>query len=279
MKSSKADHIPRFATTPSEFKLSSRTRCLHDSARRRQRPASTPFPEDPLSCLPDVVRLRSTAFWELRRSITDNGEGLVRRMRDYERTRLRSQVYQKAKDAEKRGRKRLSRRKKQYIDLSEASDEEEILISSIEFSKTILRPPSAGKRARSMDAMDMDVDSEGWACTSHARSRSSQPSANYTGELRNKSSGVDGGQSTTEDVDSNVSSEPASPPLPSPTYGAVCPSSQSNGFPSSASEKAIAALSLALENGAGSINDYSSVWTYQGHPISQPSDDHGELWH
>ncbi|KAF8912802.1 hypothetical protein CPB84DRAFT_1759544 [Gymnopilus junonius] len=284
---SKLDEKPRFATTPSEFKLSSRTRCLNESVWRPQPFVFKPFSEDRHECLPDLVRLRSSAFWELRQSITENGEGLVRRMRNYERSRSRNQVYQKAKEAEKRGRKRLSRLKKTYVNLSETSDDDEILISSVEFSKNVLCSAVVGKRARSVDDMDIDVQSDGWASAHLIRSRSSNPSADYAYGMLNMLSN-ECQPLPLEGLSLTVSSDPSSPstsacnPAKSSLFSLPLPSpnpTPNDWLPSSTNEKAVAALSLAMENGAGSINDYPLVWNYQGQSIRDQSHDIGELWH
>jgi hypothetical protein len=47
---------------------------------------------------------------------------------------------------------------------------------------------------------------------------------------------------------------------------------------SSRSEKAIAALSLAMANGAGGLNDYSALRAKEIPPIIEDSQV-GELWH
>jgi len=69
--------------------------------------------------------LRSSAFWELRRSIAENGEGFVRRMRVYEGSRSRQTIHLKIKEAEKRGRKRLSSKKHAAIHNSDDDDDDD----------------------------------------------------------------------------------------------------------------------------------------------------------
>ncbi|KAF8973893.1 hypothetical protein BDZ97DRAFT_403348 [Flammula alnicola] len=295
------DQETRFATTAAQFNLSSRTGRSTVKTRRLQ----TFDPQEPQErqhgYLTDLVRLRSSAFWELRQSITESGEGLVRRMRDYERSRSRHQTHQKAKEAEKLGRKRLSnRRKKTFVNTSDASEDEDILICSGESANHILRGSFLGKRARSLDAMDIDVQHTSWSPTQHSRSQGffSSPDTHYTfsspilqsdeedatflEDPRSFTVSLD--EPTVESTPSlshfaceSASSSLVSLPLPSSDLPHTKFCEPSLSLPSTASEKALAALNLSLANGAGSISDYSSVWKYQER-FKAESYDNGDLW-
>ncbi|PPQ89415.1 hypothetical protein CVT25_002233 [Psilocybe cyanescens] len=289
----KTNHVSQFPTTSSAFSLFPSSSSSQDNTCRSSSPESSGYQEAQGEGPSDLARLRTSAFWELRQSVTENGEGLVRRMRDYERSRSRYQTHQKAKEAEKRGRKRLPRRQKTSVNASEEEDGEDILISSGDASSHIHLGSFLCKRSRSLDVMDVDGQKETWSPIHHMRSQSSGPSpdTHYTsGSQHCQSDGED--PVSFEDVmcihDSFTN--PMLVPTPALSHSsyesanssllslALPPSvfESESAFPSTASEKALAALSLALENGAGSITDYSSIWKYQEQ--FNLGDDHGELW-
>lgn len=291
-----------FATTSAQFNLFSRSSSSAGKVRRHNATSEAKLAHEcQHNYLPDLVSLRSSAFWELRQSIADNGEGLVHRMRDYERSRSRHQIHHKAKEAEKRGRKRsYPRKKKILVDISDMSEDEDILICSSESANHILRGTFLGKRSASLDNMDVDIRHTEWP-TKHARNRipSSSPDTRYTTSsptLESEDESVlaaeDAELFSVSPIKSSQGSVPLlshspvespcssliSLPLPSSTIDETYPLGASLSNPSTASEKAIAALNLAFANGAGSISDYSSVLQYQ--EISQAqSYDNGDLWH
>ncbi|KAF9569705.1 hypothetical protein CPC08DRAFT_812692 [Agrocybe pediades] len=289
---------PRLATSSSQFSLFARreSTSIPSASRRHQSLDSKGPTKNREDFVPDLVRLRSSAFWELRQSIAENGEGLIRRMRDYEHSRSRHQVYQKAKDAEKRGRKRLARCKRAIpqpppSDASE-SDEEDILISlsSGDFPRHTLWGSSLGKRARSLDAMDVQQSEWSGAQPERCSSPTSSPHLSRSrvvddADILHEFGGTtmpecpsfsdppswgrsSSSSSTTESPNSSVLS------LPMSTSSA----NNNNHLPLSASnDKALNELSFALANGAG-IADYSPVHQYQAHFDTLQSYDHGDLW-
>lgn len=252
---------------------------------------------------PDLSQLRSDAFGELRRSVEESGEGLVRRMRDYETTRSRGGVYSKAKDSIRRGRKRnsLCNRPRRVADAEDGSDDDDevqiVAVSgevSSEFSghrdvrkKRAISLGMAESNSHSSPFMDLDrsekpvssdaagsSDQSGYAseddamdliadnsCPTDTSMSSPAPALSHSFYTSTNSSVVS--------IPSHISGDHGitSPPYP------FCPSPAS-----SRSEKAIAALTLAMANGAGGLNDYAALRALE--PTSVIDDSQvGELWH
>ena len=246
---------------------------------------------------PDLSQLHSDAFGELRRSVEESGEGLVRRMRDYETTRSRGGVYSKAKDLTRQGRRRLSPcdRSRRVADAEEGSDDrDEVQIVAVsgelssyrdvhkkrtislgisdpssfmdlDCSKKLASPDVAGSSDRSGyasedDAMDFVADGSYPTDTSMS---SPAPALSHSFYTSTNSSVVS--------IPSHISGlEDHHITLPSHQ---ICPPPTS-----SRSEKAIAALTLAMANGAGGLNDYDALRALE--PISVIDDSQvGELWH
>jgi hypothetical protein len=150
---------PEFPMTPAEFHLFPSA----GSTENTRNPQDTEIEmQDECLGVNHLTTLRSAAFWELRRSVIENGEGLIRRMRDYEQSRLHQQVCQKAKERKKRGRKSstLRSRCKARPNVSEAS-EDEILICSEDTYNALSRRSPRATRARSLDPMDVDGEDQG----------------------------------------------------------------------------------------------------------------------
>jgi hypothetical protein len=270
-----------FATTPAEFNLTARS----VKSRRSDTRNSIGQPMSNRENLTELIRLRSSAFWELRRSIAENGEGFVRRMRIYEGSRSRQAIHLKVKDAKKRGRKRLSSEKRAAILNSDEDDDEDIQICSGDSSSKIQNLFCGGRR-RSLRAMDVDncqLDSSSTWHTGSCLSCGWQCSPNLKLEIF----------PPTKDTEphfpsSNVSSPPSSPrslyepsPPTSPPCGPLSLSTDDLSLPllsTTSSHRAVAELSLALANGAGSLEDYSSIWEYQSR-FQTKYYDHGDLWH
>jgi len=298
---------PFFAATSAEFNLFPKQKRARSNSRRSHPQSDPPLPSIEhidLNTKTDLTRLRSDAFWELRRSIAESGEGLVRRMRDYESSRSRGAAYSRAKDSLRRGRKRhsLSLRPRRVIDAGDGSDEEDdVQIFSGEGSS------EAGdyngtrkKRAFSLGTADSGVhpspfmDLDGSERGSSSGAFFSAPSA-YNSDDESMDLVDDSPLST-----SIIASSPGAPTLshsftnstnssfvslPGPLFGAHSTSSPPRHHPfrptspsSSRSEKAIAALSLAMANGAGGLNDYGALRVMETPPIIEDSLV-GELWH
>ncbi|THU91754.1 hypothetical protein K435DRAFT_224612 [Dendrothele bispora CBS 962.96] len=222
----------------------------------------------------ELVELKSNAFWDLQRSIAENGESLIRRMRDYEISRSRAETFTKVKDAQKRGRKRSSliaspvRKEPVYQDSdAEDGDEEddEVQILSGDIPDVLL----SSKSARPSGGIPMEDDG--------ASQHSMSTRGRSLSDTRRSSSPCSSSMSDDDDytMDSHPSSDAPSIDLDTPTPTSSANSSMSSlPLPSenysspfftvppptaSRSEKALAALSLAMANGAGSINDYAGL--------------------
>jgi len=253
---------------------------------------------------PDLTRLHSDAFWELRRSVVENGEGLVRRMRDYEHSRSRSDVYSKSKEARGRGRNRKSSLNIRHRKLVESDAEDDVQIFAGEQSVDQLFPSSRKQRAQSLGVMDMDRYTSGLEecerCSSPGATcdsvRSTYPSDNeddqLTGPRPPSSSPSTMHKSALTPALSHTYSNSANSSLvslrlPSPVSLSYSPSNISMlqftaphplSLSASRSERAIAALSLAMANGAGGLNDYEALRAVQA-PSVLDDFQVGELWH
>ncbi|KAJ3870044.1 hypothetical protein EV359DRAFT_76047 [Lentinula novae-zelandiae] len=303
LPSSSADfHIfPRKDPRQRHSMYNTTTTSVLDPSTHAQSPSSSSFS--------DLARIRSNAFWELRRSVAENGEGFVRRMRDYEQSRARSGAFSKVKDAQKRGRKRSSllARRSQTLRRDSDSEEEEddVQIFSGNLSEAFLSKerssPSMSRSPRQSSLNDMDEDPRDPMQTPE-RSPSSSSSCRVFGSSSDlpyvfssdlaqiacppPSTQLDVTPSSSNSASSISSSSTSSisfqlPSTPSANLhltGGI--SSSSSAYVSaSRSEKALAALSLAMANGAGSITeDYEALRALQ--PILTMDDAQiGELWH
>ncbi|KAF5377507.1 hypothetical protein D9615_005280 [Tricholomella constricta] len=306
---------PSFATKSSDFHFFPRR---EGDSKKRPRRSNQPSESRSMdlddvehSDLTSLSHLRSSAFWELHRSITENGEGFVRRMRDYEHSRSRSDIYLKAKEAQKRGRKQSSvaasaaSRKFKFLRHEsgdqENDDDDDVQIFAGELPRISL-PGSPCFKSRSMSLDLMDEDTRDYDLTTFANERCSSPGATcdsnssiyHSDDEHLESSG------TTSPLSQSLFS--SSPPHPYATSFASdthtdCMSSSAVSLPlpplsppeslsslrvitpsTSRSEKAIAALSLAMANGAGGISDYEALLAMQNPPALDGCEI-GELWH
>ncbi|KAL0951012.1 hypothetical protein HGRIS_007753 [Hohenbuehelia grisea] len=222
----------------------------------------------------DVKQIRSSAFWELHRSVEQNGEGFVRRMRDLEKSRLTDRSYL-AREAQKRGRKRASiSSPPPPAPIFSSDDEDEIQI----FGGDLMGGAPLLKRARSLDNANEDVphlslvnrpsppgmagDSNSSACPSEDEQDIQFDAApislcSPTGLLLTPTL-------THANTDS-ANSSTVSLSLPPALSSASSPhdAHPSSPIPSSRTEKAIAALTLAMANGAAGINDYEALQASQ----------------
>lgn len=156
---------PAFAATSADFNL------FPKEDRKTERSRRSTHHADSISRLSadleydvhtevDLARLHSDAFWELHRSVAQNGEGLVMRMRDYEhsRSRSRSEAQAKTKEAQRRGRKRASivlpvPKPVPHADISD--DDDDVQIFAGELLETLFLGSSRHpKRALSLGGMD-----------------------------------------------------------------------------------------------------------------------------
>ena len=271
-----------FATTPAEFNLTAKSQRFPVKPRRSDTRNSFDQHMSNRENLTELIRLRSSAFWELRRSIAENGEGFVRRMRVYEGSRSRQAIHLKVKEAEKRGRKRLSSEKRAAIHIPD--DDEDIQICSGDSLSKIQKFSICGGRGRSLHATDVDNSQLDSPSTWHMRSCGQQCSSKLQLEIFPQT------KDTEPHFPSSIVSlppssprslyEPSSPTSP-PSCGSLSLSTDDLSLPllsTSSCHRVVAALNLALANGAGSLEDYSSLWEYQSR-FQTEYYDHGDLWH
>jgi hypothetical protein len=226
--------------------------------------------------------------------VAENGEGLVRRMRDYEQSRARSDAYSKVKDAQKRGRKRssliaASRKPPIRHDSESGSEDDDIEMISGHLSEAFVSrnarslgprsPRPSSPRLSSSDYMDEDRERSCsiYDCSSDPLINSTQSTFFPTRYPDVPTRYPDLTPSLSHSTSSASSSIVS---LPLSTLSSNLPLA-AGSFPSQASrsEKALAALSLAMANGAGSITeDYEALRALQ--PILAIDDAQvGEMWH
>ncbi|TFK94339.1 hypothetical protein K466DRAFT_561166 [Polyporus arcularius HHB13444] len=275
----------------------------------------------------EARRLRASALGELHRSVADNNEGLLRRMQDWESSRLRSPRSERlvpgspsAVDAQTSQAPRLARRVTSYYGtpqvteaVTEQSEDEDDMFIVGEASSLPVAPAHK-KRALSMSMMEVDIPEmetcpstfagfDGSERSSSPVDRSSNPSAYSSDDEGHadmdtdvSSSGIFAtpALSHTYSISTNSSlvSLPLSHQLGESAAPMVTASNSSNTVvpgcttppasphsPSTASrsEKAIAALTLAMANGAAGINDYEALRMTE--ELATLDEAHaGELW-
>ncbi|KAF9270358.1 hypothetical protein L218DRAFT_952503 [Marasmius fiardii PR-910] len=278
---------PAFAATSAEFHLfpSPNGRARHASHN------SSSFHSHDTPTITELNSLRSNAFWELQRSVMENGEGLVRRMRDYERTRSRAETYTKVKDAQKRGKKRSSlitfgrRAPSPLLDESEGDDEDDIQIYSGEvpqpFSRREVRHKTSSGSDTLMDAWSAPSERCSSPCSSsymtdeeHLTAPDNDIQNNRQQDLRTHFPHLPSSYSVSEALG-------GSSPSPFTSFSSSVGSKRTThatSANSSRSEKAIAALTLALASGSAGINDYEALRNLQ--PVLALDDGQvGEMWH
>jgi hypothetical protein len=294
-----------FPSTSADFQIFPNRSRSNTNSRRSfhhlERPSAL-MEDQGLQNTTDLTVLRSDAFWELHRSIAESGESLVRRMRDYEDQRSRSEVYAKAKEAQRRGRKRASliTRSRKVADPGIRSEDDDVQIFAGELSSGPVRK----KRALSLGLMDLDkadppfvgfdsMSSPGQSSMSGYPSddeESSYPGSTcgtaqnsaFSPSLQSPPASVAFtpalSQAASDSASSSLISLPLMPSVLPPLHISTTPVPFSP--PASRSEKAIAALSLAIANGAGGLNDYSAFQS--SFPLPKHEEDEsqvGELWH
>lgn len=266
----------------------------------------------------DVSKIRSNAFWELRRSVEESGEGLVQRMREYEdeqRARLQHSAWtmrDRGRSREYHGQNKIaSPSTDEKIDDNEDEDNIQIF-SGFTADLPISSPFLEGGHshlvtASANDGIDLCFELEG----SDGATCDSEQSAYATDddEFMNV---------TYTDIHSQQSSSPlltgtgcSSSPAMDPVFqfsNTFIPTlSLSNSSPhtrntssisspshlhpftftsplslsttASRNERAIAALTLAMANGAGGLNDYTAARVFGPNLEEEQNVDVGELWH
>lgn len=216
----------------------------------------------------DLTHLRSAAFWELQRSIAENGEGLVTRMRDWEEAHAQS--FSKPEEGYALGPMR-----RPFVDsangasFDEDEDEVQIIEAGGSFHCDLFSPSLSLLSNAAADHMGMDLENQGSSVgTSFFSPVDASP-------CLSSSSDEDTPGPLTLVGSSN--SPRASLPLRSGSISKLATPSVPLASPS---EKAIAALTLVMANGAGSLNDYGAVRSLEAPHVASLDDPLvGEMWH
>ncbi|KAJ7431813.1 hypothetical protein B0H11DRAFT_2128572 [Mycena galericulata] len=270
-----ASPTPAFAATSAEFHLFPQNKPM-DRKRRATHHADSGFDLDfnANARTLDLTRLRSDAFWQLQRSVEENGEGFVKSMRVYETRRLRSSVYLKVKDAQRRGRRRSPVHSPATHAPDESGDSDDDVQIFAGESSTANFTSRGKQRAFSVGVVEDKphhppdfaqsdrYSSPGATCDS---SPSMYPSDDDLSHLPAPLS-----PALSHTLSHSANSSLVSLKLPPPFAPKAI-------LPPSRSEKAIAALSLAMANGAGSLEDYEAVRSL--HTFSPDNCQVGEMWH
>lgn len=253
MAAAETTSTPHFPSTSAAFDLRPR-----DSRPPLSQPLRKPNSH---SVIVDqnVSALHSYAFWELHQSITEASEGFVQRMRDWESSRPQAPrqthrlntpfpPYIPPRGRESTPRTSSPSEVNSEDDDLDPDDEDDVLILSDEMSSgtrasSLCAASSPKKRPRSFGEMDLDLDLPQTIPTI-------PPELSHTAASSSTSS---------------LLSLTPPPAMPSP---------------SSREEKVIAALTLALANGAAGLNDYSAVREALGvsAPHAEGASEVGEMW-
>jgi len=207
----------------------------------------------------DLDQLRSNAFWELQKSVEESGEGFVRKMREQE----------------SRGRKRpqsmMSRKTSNMIG---SDEEEDILIFagdsprgdhlSTSISSRKKRAASVGTMSLEPSSVSVGTDDFFPSPAQTAPSISSDDDTDYPGSATSITT-----HTASSPMSWSFSSDASPPHLLHQSTASI-----RNELPSSRSDKAIAALTLALAGGAGDLNDYGPLLE----DTSFANYEVGELW-
>ncbi|KAJ6519616.1 hypothetical protein C8R45DRAFT_28377 [Mycena sanguinolenta] len=266
---------PAFAATSAEFCLFPKNRTA-DRKRRATHHADSSldmeFNTDAQTA--HLTRLRSDAFWQLKRSVEESGEGFVKSMRVYETRRSIVKVKEAQREAQRRGRRRSPiHTPAAQATHEEDSDDDDVQIFAGEPMHTSFA--NRGKqRAFSVGGVEEKARSDrysspGATCDSrssiylsdddifHFLAPDTQAPA-LTRTLSHSGNSSHSGSSSLISLDSPLFAPKAIPA-------------------SSRSEKAIAALTLAMANGAGGLDDYEALRSL--HTFSPDNCEVGEMWH
>lgn len=288
-----------FASTPAEFRLFPKR--VHDT----QRPYDSTPTLDSFSFglsasmnydLATLSSLRSNAFGELHRTVAESGEGLIQRMRDYELSRSKSDIHSKVAKHPIRGRKQSFRnvvspetlsQSRQLIRDDDDDEEVQILLPQMSFPRSSRHKKRAVSLGPSDDILSLSTGSE--RCSSTAP----YPRLTYHSDDELHLSGVRSPSfacSLSSPHQLPTSSTPALSHTPSNSTNSslvslvLSPSiphsqrqSPQPGITSTRTEKAIAALTLAMANGAGDLTDYQALLAIQTSPAVDSSQV-GEMW-
>jgi len=235
----------------------------------------------------DLSHVRSKAFSELHQSITDNGENLIQRMREYEQSRSK---HHKAREAGKRSRKRNSPWRRRAARSSAASDispgDDDVHISLANSTGEWSFGPSSHKRSRSLDIVG---DGRGIHSYPFHRPRHVSCSSPSSESAFNSYQSPSNGMPSRTDTRANSPSPARSlfyplscgstDPSDSDVMTPISPIQGPDTRPVSSTQKVIDNLSLAFASGACGLNDYSSLLRHHGTSDADEGYDPGELWH
>ena len=239
----------------------------------------------------DVGKLRSDAFCELQRSVAESGEGLVSRMRDWEESRTSSQPrfswsLDELPSADRSRNRPAFSLPSGGPSLNSArpdDDEDDIQIVSGQTHSSFGSPVyPLPRKPRAFSMGDMDVDgpeNNNYMDDGSDRERPSSPldtaysaPSGYASEEESPALSY----TFTNSSNSSLVSLHSHRPL---ALGAVSSPTTSPSPSGTPSEKAIAALSLVMANGAGGISDYEAVRALEGQFRSTLDESHvGEMW-
>ncbi|PIL32105.1 hypothetical protein GSI_06811 [Ganoderma sinense ZZ0214-1] len=261
----------------------------------------------------EARRMRASALGELRRSVEENGEGLVRRIRDWEQSRSttpRSPVAPTALETPRREWRRptfcfgVPEAQTAVAEESEDEDDDDLFIVG-GTSSGIARTPAHKKRAVSLSMMNDNIpvasspfadlgDGDRTAslidCSSGPSAYSSDDEGHADMDTDLSSSGIFSTPALSLTYSVSTNSSLVSLALPTQDEGVMSPT-----FPSSTavvrgnarstpppptasrSEKAIAALTLAIASGAAGLSDYEALRMAE-ELITLDESHAGELW-
>ncbi|KAF7339826.1 hypothetical protein MVEN_01899200 [Mycena venus] len=264
-----------FAATSAEFCFFPKNNRTTDRKRRATHHAESSldldFNADARTA--DLTRLRSDAFWQLQRSVEENGEGFVKSMRVYETRRSRSSVIaHKVKEAQREAQRRGRRRSPVHAPATVAPDEQGSDDDDDDDVQIFAGEPvytSFANRGKQR-AFSVGVVEEN---PHHNRSdRCSSPGATCDSRSSIYLSDDDAfpQPALSRTLSHSGNSSLISLELPPPFAPKAIPAA-------SRSEKAIAALTLAMANGAGGLDDYEALRSL--HTFSPDNCEVGEMWH
>jgi hypothetical protein len=271
---------PVFAATSAEFHLFPQNNRTTSRKRRATHHVDSALDLDfqTDAQMADLTRLRSDAFWQLHRSVEENGEGFVKSMRMYETRRSRTNALN-LKESQRRGRRRSPIHSPTPIQMCDDSgdDADDVQIFAGEPTNTIFtsrgkqRAFSVGVAEESMKPHHSAAFAPSDRCSSPGATcdSSSSISDDDCFPIRQPNPQLSPALSHSLSHSESANSSLISLNLPAP----FAP----NAILASRSEKAIAALSLAIANGAGGLDDYEALRRL--HTFSPDNCEVGEMWH
>lgn len=209
-------------------------------------------------------------------------------MRDYESSQSHYRLRHHAKESRRRGRTQRSLRSKNPPtpqSVSEASDEDDVLIFSGDASVDAFCGNLPGGGRRSFDTMDVDDQGKDQsrssqfilACNRYSGADLSDDGGDRLGRFPGASRAIPDLETCDPQSSSSRSTGNAWLPRSSASRSRF---ERAYDVPETSTDKALAALNVALADGAGSISDRSFVWAYQKQfRTDSYYDTADDLWH